>query len=78
MDPFVAHGRLIALLEIIAFNERACRLCATALYLIHTRLGTSVFTGGGVDHTQNCPHCEPKASQDALFPPGVTRALDPS
>jgi hypothetical protein len=80
MDALVAAGRLIALLEEIAYEKRACRFCHRAIYLVRTRHGTTAYSSEGIDHMQDCPRFQKQAApaQDAFFPPDEAGAFEPS
>lgn len=74
-----AEARLFALLKRLAVQERPCKLCGAAMYIVQVPGGDHAYlTADGVDHFENCPKVpRPAASQERLFAPAAEAALDP-
>lgn len=71
MDELTAAGRLIALLERVAYEKRPCKLCGETIYFVQVQARgvqaqhVAVYSKRGVPHESDCPRRRPP--QEPLF-----------
>jgi hypothetical protein len=75
--------RIASLLEAIATQKRACKLCGETCYWVRARDGATVYVLNAdlTRHRETCPRAPllapVKARQERLFAPDARAALDP-
>ena len=75
------EARLLALLEAIACDKRACRLCGQLIYFVKLNSGwTAPYGSDGINHFENCPEYRKRRSspaQQPLLGPTQPSGFDP-